>query len=141
VCRASRGFTLIELIVVIAIVGLLSAVAYPAYMEYVKKARRAEVAGLLSETAHTLERFYSRHGQYSDVTGSPVATPDIPAGNAHYRITAERASGQAFTLIAEPIAGALMAADKCGTFVTDHTGWRDNRDLTDGATALWCWSR
>jgi prepilin-type N-terminal cleavage/methylation domain-containing protein len=41
--RASRGFTLVELMIVVAIIGLLSAIAIPSFGRYIKRARTAEV--------------------------------------------------------------------------------------------------
>ena len=139
--RQSKGLTLIELIIVVAIVGILSAVAYPSYTEYVKKTHRAEITGLLLETAQHLERFYSRNGQYSDVVGPPAVTLEVSAGNAFYAVVADRTNGQAFTLTATPIGTAMMKGDKCGSFVIDNTGKRDNLNMAGEAIALLCWSR
>lgn len=136
----STGFTLIELMIVVAIVGILAAIAYPNYTEYVKRTHRSEIAGLLSEQAQSLERFYSRNGQYSDVTGPPAVALVISAGNTYYTVGAVR-NAQDFTLTAAPVATAMMNGDKCGSFVITNTGARSNLNLTSGATTLLCWSR
>lgn len=138
--RQSKGFTLIELMIVVAIVGILAAIAYPSYTEYVKKTHRSEIAGLLSEQAQSLERFYSRNGQYSNVTGPPAVTLAISAGNTYYTVAAVR-NAQDFTLTAAPVATAMMNGDKCGSFVITNTGARSNLNLTSGAATLLCWSR
>jgi type IV pilus assembly protein PilE len=137
----NQGLTLIELIIVVAIVGILSAIAYPSYTEHVKRARRAEIAGLLSEKAQHLERFYSRNGQYSDVVGPPAVTLEISAGNAFYAVVADRTNAQAFTLTATPVGTAMMKGDKCGSFVIDNTGKRDNLNMAGEATPQLCWGR
>ena len=142
--RKSNGFTLIELMIVVAIIGILAAIAYPSYTEYVKRTRRAEIAGLLSEVTQSLERFYSRNGQYSDIAaagGTAAATVTVPTGNGFYTITADRSNAQAFTLTAAPISSSMMAGDKCGSFVIDNTGKRSNTGLSGGATTAACWSR
>ncbi|WP_219062587.1 type IV pilin protein [Pseudomonas sp. UMAB-08] len=146
--RQSKGFTLIELMIVVAIVGILAAIAYPSYTEYVKKTHRSEIAGLLSEQAQILERFYSRNGQYSNVTGPAAVALVISAGNTYYTIAPVR-DAQDFTLTAAPIQGAMMDGDKCGSFVITNTGARSIASMPAVPTSpaalasltLLCWSR
>ena len=97
--RTHTGFTLIELLIAIAIVAILAAVAYPQYSEYTRKTRRSGIAGVLVEEAQKLERFHSRAGQYSDVSGPPAFSHEVSEGNAFYRIGAERKE-RTFTLCA-----------------------------------------
>lgn len=131
-----NGFTLIELLIVLAITGILAAVAYPNYTEYVKRAHRSDIAGLLTDTAQQLERFYSRNGQYSDVVGPPAVTLEIAGGNGVYVMTAER-EAQTFELVAMPVVGGVMDGDRCSGFVTDSVGRRGNL----GAEGEGCWGR
>ena len=95
--RSNRGFTLIEIMIVIAIIGIVITIGYPSLTEYVKKGRRTEVAGLLSEQAQILERFYSKNNVYTDATG-------LSAGNDYYTIT-PTLTDQTFLLTAMRKAG------------------------------------
>ncbi len=135
-----RGFTLVELLIAVAIIAILASVAYPAYSEHTRKARRAEIAMLLIEEAHKLERFYSRAGQYHNAVGPPALEREVSSGNGFYAINAVRAE-RTFVLTATPVAGASMSGDKCGGFVLDQTGRRDNEDLSDNASVEFCWGR
>jgi type IV pilus assembly protein PilA len=47
--KATRGFTLIELMIVVAIIGVLAAMALPAYQDFTVRARVSE--GVLLSTA------------------------------------------------------------------------------------------
>jgi len=134
------GFTLIELLVAMAIIAILATVAYPVYTEHARKVRRSEVAALLIDEAHGLERFYSRAGQYADAQGPPVREYEVSAGNAFYGIEAQR-SEQTFVLTAMPISGASMGDDKCGGFVLENTGKRDNIGMSGDASVQGCWGR
>jgi type IV pilus assembly protein PilA len=59
IARASRGFTLIELMIVVAIIGLLAAIALPQYQLYTGKAQLAEAIqlseGLKSAVSEALQ--------------------------------------------------------------------------------------
>jgi type IV pilus assembly protein PilE len=131
--RTSRGFTLIEIMIVIAIIGIVITIGYPSLTEYVKKGRRTEVAGLLSEQAQILERFYSKSNVYTGATG-------LSAGNDFYTIT-PALTDQAFKLTAVRKAGSAMATDKCGDFTITNTGVRSMVNATAGLVAKDCWGR
>jgi type IV pilus assembly protein PilE len=131
--RSNRGFTLIEIMIVIAIIGIVITIGYPSLTEYVKKGRRTEVAGLLSEQAQILERFYSKSNVYTGATG-------LSAGNDFYTIT-PALTDQAFKLTAVRKAGSAMATDKCGDFTITNTGVRSMENAAAGLTAKDCWGR
>lgn len=139
--QKSSGVSLFEVLIAMAIVAILASIAYPGYSEYVRRAHRAEIAGLLSEAAHQLERFYSRHGQYTDVPGPPTYSLAIAAGNGVYAIEAERGDGQRFTLTASPLAAGVMSGDRCARFTLDHLGRRDNPGRAESASIEACWGR
>jgi type IV pilus assembly protein PilE len=131
--RSNRGFTLIEIMIVIAIIGIVITIGYPSLTEYVKKGRRTEVAGLLSEQAQILERFYSKNNVYTDATG-------LSAGNDFYTIT-PTLTDQTFLLTATRKAGSDMASDRCGDFTLTNTGVRSMVNATSGLTTKDCWGR
>ena len=131
--RSNRGFTLIEIMIVIAIIGIVITIGYPSLTEYVKKGRRTEVAGLLSEQAQILERFYSKNNVYTNATGLSV-------GNDFYTIT-PTLTDQTFLLTATRKAGSTMASDKCGDFTLTNTGVRSMVNATSGLTTKDCWGR
>ncbi|MCU1763639.1 type IV pilin protein [Pseudomonas sp. 14P_8.1_Bac3] len=131
--RSNRGFTLIEIMIVVAIIGIIMTIGYPSLTEYVKKGRRTEVAGLLTEQAQILERFYSKSSVYTGATG-------LSAGNDNYTITPTLAD-QTFLLTATRKAGSTMATDKCGDFTITNTGVRSMVNATAGLTTKDCWGR
>ena len=131
--RFNRGFTLIEVMIVIAIIGIVATISAPMITEYVNKGHRAEIAGLLSEQAQVLERFYSKGNTYTGATG-------LSAGNDKYSITVNLAD-QSFQLIAVRKADSSMAGDKCGDFTLTNTGVLGMNNAADGLTSKECWGR
>ena len=129
--RSNRGFTLIEIMIVIAIIGIVITIGYPSLTEYMKKGRRADAAGLLTEQAQILERFYSKSNLYTGATG-------LSTGNDFYTITPTIAD-QTFTLTAIRKPGSSLATDKCGDFTISSTGARGLVNNT--ATVKDCWGR
>lgn len=128
-----QGFTLIELLIAVAIVALLAGIAYPAYTRHVKKVYRAEIAALLVEQAQYLERFYTRHGSFIDAG-------DVSAGNDRYRISAAL-NPQAFSLVATPAVGSIMAGDPCGEFSLTSLGVRSNPGAAPDMSRKACWGQ
>ncbi|TPG74917.1 type IV pilin protein [Pseudomonas arsenicoxydans] len=131
--RSNRGFTLIEIMIVIAIIGIVMTIAAPSFTEYLKKGRRSEIAGVLSEQAQILERFYTKSNVYTGATGLSV-------GNDYYTIT-PTITDQTFLLTAVRKTGSSMATDKCGDFTLTNTGVRNMVNATAGLTAKDCWGR
>lgn len=131
--RSNQGFTLIEIMIVIAIIGIVVTISAPILTEYVKRSHRTEVAGLLSEQAQNLERFYSKNNVYTNATG-------LSAGNDYYTLTPTLAD-QTFLLTAVRKAGSTMASDKCGDFTLTNTGVRGMNNATTGLTTKDCWGR
>lgn len=131
--RFNRGFTLIEIMIVIAIIGIVITIGYPSLTEYVKKGRRTEVAGLLSEQAQILERYYSKTHVYTNATG-------LSTGNDYYSIT-PTLTDQTFLLTATRKSGNAMATDKCGDFTLTNTGVRSMVNAAGGLTTKDCWGR
>ncbi|MFJ7797729.1 type IV pilin protein [Pseudomonas sp. NPDC096950] len=131
--RSNRGFTLIEIMIVIAIIGIVITIGYPSLTEYVKKGRRTEVAGLLTEQAQILERFYSKNNIYTGATG-------LSTGNDFYTLT-PTITDQTFLVTAVRKAGTAMATDKCGDFTITNTGVRSMLNATAGLATKDCWGR
>lgn len=64
--EASRGFSLIELMVVVGIIGVLVAIAAPNFIRYKAKACQAEVRTNLGAIYKAQQTVNSEHGYFSD---------------------------------------------------------------------------
>ena len=77
---ASRGITLMELMIVVVIVGIMAAIAYPNYRDFAARAKRTEAKAILLEIAQNQERFYLNNNTFTtDMTqlgfsSSPATT-------------------------------------------------------------------
>lgn len=67
---ATKGFTLIELMIVVTIVGILAAIAYPSYQNQVRQTRRTDAQIALNEIANLQEKFYSNCSGYATALGT-----------------------------------------------------------------------
>ena len=73
--RASRGFTLIELMIVVAVIAILGAIAYPAYQDYARKGRRGEARAALFELRQQQERYMTQFNKYMEFNASTANAP------------------------------------------------------------------
>ncbi|HTP62518.1 MAG TPA: type IV pilin protein [Burkholderiales bacterium] len=69
--RATKGFTLIELITVVGIVAIISVVAIPSYTEYSTRGKIAEATSALSDGRIKMEQFFQDNRTY---VGGPTPT-------------------------------------------------------------------
>lgn len=75
--HASRGFTLIELMIVVAIVAILAAIAVPAYRNYLIRAQVSEGMSLAEGAQTAVWDFVANNGKYPEnnaAAGLPTDT-------------------------------------------------------------------
>src|SRR5690349_20277587 len=95
--RASRGFTLIELMIVVAIIGILAAVAIPAFMKYIRRSKTAEATMNVRKMFDSSVSYYNeehagrdgsiRARQFPDtVASTPGTTASACPGNTSQKI-------------------------------------------------------
>ena len=118
---ATRGFTLIEVVVVMAVVAILATVAIPSYSEYILRSHRSSAQSFISDVASRQSQFFLDRRSYADTVGVGVAVGDralnmtVPADvAARYTV--------AIVVAAGPPAGFLVTATPTGPQATDRCG-------------------
>lgn len=145
--RASRGFTLIELMIAVAVVAILSAVALPNYSDYVRRGRIPEAMGNLQATQLRMEQWFQDSKSYyatgsttaCGVTAPGASTTGATGSLSYFSFSCTPSSSTAYTLTATGLTGGSMAGftyriDQDGTrssSITGVSGWT--------ATSSTCW--
>lgn len=138
--NASKGFTLLELMIVVVVVAILAAIAIPNYQSYMVRTRRATAAVCLLEIAQSMERFYTVNLNYKkDKNGNAFAlqSSSCQTDLAGYYVFNANPDTRAYTLSAAP-QGAQASKDPaaCGTLTLNQTG---KKGAGSGADVSTCW--
>jgi type IV pilus assembly protein PilE len=118
---ASRGFTLIELMIAVAVVAILAMIALPTYTAQMVKGRRSSAEAVLLDIAQRQQQYFLDSRAYApDVATLGTNTPVNV--RAYYTVTTAPGAGlpPTFTATATPIAGTAQAGD--AILIIDSTG-------------------
>lgn len=137
--KATRGFTLIEVMIVVVIVAILAAVALPAYNGYVERTNRTDAKTTLLNTAQALERCYTVNFRYDHEDCEDLLPVDSQDGHYEIDFAADEPTANTFVIEAVPVTGGRQDGDDCGTFRLSHTGARTVTDASLDTDE--CWGR
>lgn len=132
--KATRGFTLIELMIVVAVVAILAAIALPSYNDSVRKSRRGQAKADMLEIVQMLERRYTTNRTYLGIDISSM-NQSPRQGTARYTLTLNPLTATTYTLTAVPQGGQANDA-RCGTLSINQLG---AKTITGTGTVADCW--
>lgn len=103
--RASRGFTLIELMIVVGIIGILAVIAFPSYRDYARRAARVEGQGTLLNIQLLEEKHRVNHAAYEGTLSNLGSFP-----SDYYNFAISNATGTTYTITATAKGGQTRDA-------------------------------
>lgn len=117
---ATRGFTLVELMIVVVVVAVLAAVALPAYFDSIRKSRRAEAIALMSQVAQAQERWRANNPSFAvDFgtnflrVGTSVASGVTSLTETYYTITIPSAASPTDYRVRAVARGSQLSDSRC----------------------------
>ena len=151
--RASRGFTLVELMVVVVIATMLLAIAVPTYMSQIRQSRRTEARTAILDLAGREERYLSTNpAGYTNVPallGYPGFGPANPVASGYYYLSVcapaacapSLVAPPSYTITALPVAGQSQTKDTpCASFSVDSTGKQFAFNSAGADNTAYCWT-
>lgn len=133
--QATRGFTLVELMVAVVIISILATVSYGAYTNQVFKTQRTAARALLQDVLQHEERFFTNNNAYTtDLTQLGYAAGLQTSRGTHSIALAVGPSGNIATSVAIT-ATSLKGDSKCTSLTLTST----NAQSGTGSSPAVCW--
>lgn len=117
---ASRGFSLIELMIAVAVMGILAAVAFPSYQQYVMRGHRAEAQAHMMDIAGRQGQFLIDNRAYGGTLGELGMTTPARVASKYTIAIASGNTPPTFTITATPTGS--QASEQCGTLTLNNAG-------------------
>ena len=95
--RASRGFTLVEMLIAVGIAAVLSGLAYPSLEGQLLRARRSDALVSLMQAQLAQERHRANHRSYGDLAAIGVRPRSL---SGHYAIEVAASAADGYELVA-----------------------------------------
>ncbi|SFM31887.1 type IV pilin protein [Variovorax sp. OV329] len=137
---ASRGFTLVEVMIVVAIVALLSTIAYPSYTDYLRRGHAQEAPGTLLAYRAKMEQYYHDNRSYANGAACAVPVPTTPETEYFSYSCSISGGGQAYTATATGaqrlVTGLAYSIDQLGNRSSTCTGCAWNFSGVQGTWVL-----
>ena len=135
--RASRGLTLIEIMVVVALVGILASIALTSYQSHTRKTRRYAAQSCLMEQAQYMERYYTTASNPMTYTAASLPNASCKTNLAsYYAFSLSNAASQTFTV--QAVASGTQTGDTdCRTLALNQAAQQSSSSAS--ATTTGCW--
>lgn len=145
---ASKGFSLIEMIIVVAMIAILASVALGSYQNSMQKSRRVDAKSTLLDIAAEQEKFYFQNNNYSDNVTTLFGQTTSPEG--YYTLVSKTDAadtgcandGACFLLSATVVTTGTQKNDSsCVRFEVTNTGLQSSFDAATAGndTSSVCW--
>jgi type IV pilus assembly protein PilE len=142
---ASKGFTLIEVMITVAIVAILAAVALPAYGDYVRRGQLPEAFAGMSDLRVKMEQYYQDNRSYGTANCADASTPAWASGTRTLTYTGSQFfsftcditnGGQGYTITADGVPGTRAAGH---IYTITHANVRGTTKFKGNTVTATCW--
>jgi type IV pilus assembly protein PilE len=136
IARATRGFTLIEIMIVVALIGILASIALSSYQSHALKTRRYAAQSCLMEQAQYMERYYTTTNNPMSYTGAVLPSATCKTNLASYYAFSLISASQAFTV--QAVASGTQTGDtNCRTLALNQAALQSSSSATASTTGCW----